>query len=263
MSRLLPLYLSQKNSRLSNASVYVCLRNQMRSRGSYSPQEPLEYCTTRKSHTRHTSITTRRLDYTWIRASLERQREEERKRGGKERNLPSVFHLYPSFFLPLGVILCQKRSDLKIKSRCDHRLKKHVSYQTEHDIITFEVSSSAPGLSLPGPLTPTPPPELTEALRLISRASHFVSHWSCQRSDKPWEIFTLSQRKSSQPLGQREKGGGTVWKTDEEEDRLILQGVNQKMRGRDGEKGEEEEGERRRKAEIPSSGFFIKASGES
>lgn len=89
-----------------------------------------------------------------------------------------------------------------------------------------------------------------------------MSHWSCQRSDKPWEIFTLSQRKSSQPLGQREKKevggeGGTVWKTNEEEDRLILQGVNQKMRGRDGEKGEEEEeGERRRKAEIPSSGFF-------
>lgn len=237
----------------------------MRSRGSYSPQEPLDDCTRRKSRIRHTSITTRRLDYTWIRASLQRQREEERKRRGKERNLPFVFHLYPSFFLPLEVILCQKRTDLKIKSRCDHRLKKHVSYQIEHYIIAFEVSSSVPGLSQPGPLTPTPPPELTGALRLISRASHFVSHWSCQRSDKPWEIFTLSQRKSSQPLGQREKKevGGAVCKTDEEEDRLILQGVNQKMRGRDGEKGEEEEGERRRKAEIPSSGFFIKASGES
>ena len=34
---------------------------------------------------------------------------------------------------------------------------------------------------------------------LISGASHFVSYSSCWRSDKPWEIFTLSQRKSSQP----------------------------------------------------------------
>lgn len=177
----------------------------MRSRGSYSPQEPLDDCTTRRSRSRHTSITTRRLDYTWIQASLQRRREEERKRGGKERNLLSVFHLYPSFCLPLRAILCQERPVLKIKTRCDHRLKEHVSYQTEHDFIAFEVSSSTLRPSQPGPLPSLLPPELTEAVRLISRGSHSVSHWSCQRSDKPWEIFTLSQRKSSQPLGQREK----------------------------------------------------------
>lgn len=45
-----------------------------------------------------------------------------------------------------------------------------------------------------------------------------------------------------------EVGRGSEWKTDKEEDRLILQGVNQKMRGRDGVRGG--------KAEIPSSGFF-------
>lgn len=60
-------------------------------------------------------------------------------------------------------------------------------------------------------------------------------------------------------------GGGLVgeWKTDKQEDGLILQGVNQKMRGRDGVCG----GGGGRglgrvgaggggKAEIPSSGFF-------
>lgn len=66
----------------------------------------------------------------------------------------------------------------------------------------------------------------------ISKASHFLSYSFCQRSDKPWEIFTLSQRKSSQPLEQRERGGGTVWKMNEEEDEQILQGVNVKMRKR-------------------------------
>lgn len=63
---------------------------------------------------------------------------------------------------------------------------------------------------------------------LISRASNFVSYLSCQRSDKPWEMFTPSQRKSRQPLGQREKGGGTAQKMNEEEDRQILQGVKRR-----------------------------------
>lgn len=94
---------------------------------------------------------------------------------------------------------------------------------------------------------------------LISRASHFVSYSSCQRSDKPWEIFTLSQRKSSQPLGQRQRqrgGGGTVWKMNEEEDEQILQGVNKEMRRR--ERGGKEGGKEGEKAEIPSSGFSLK-----
>lgn len=65
-----------------------------------------------------------------------------------------------------------------------------------------------------------------------------MSYSSCQRSDKPWEIFTLSQRKSSLPLEQRGKMGVTALKTNEEEDEQILQGVNEEMRGRDGEKEE-------------------------
>lgn len=73
-------------------------------------------------------------------------------------------------------------------------------------------------------------------------------------SDKPWEIFTLSQRKSRQPLGHREKGGA-AWKTNEEEDRQILQRGNEKMRRSD---GEIEEGKRGEKAEISSSGFSLK-----
>lgn len=55
--------------------------------------------------------------------------------------------------------------------------------------------------------------------------------------------------------GAEGEGGGTVWKTNEEEDRQILQGVNEKMRRRDGEK---EEGKKGEKAEIPSSGFSLK-----
>lgn len=54
--------------------------------------------------------------------------------------------------------------------------------------------------------------------------------------------------------GAEGEGGGAVWKTNEEEDRQILQGVNEKMR-RDGEK---EEGKKGEKAEIPSSGFSLK-----
>lgn len=48
--------------------------------------------------------------------------------------------------------------------------------------------------------------------------------------------------------GAEGEGGGTVWKTNEEEDKLILQGVNEKMRRSDGEK---EEGKKRRKRRFP------------
>lgn len=55
--------------------------------------------------------------------------------------------------------------------------------------------------------------------------------------------------------GAEGEGGGTAWKTnEEEEDKLILQGVNEKMRRRDGEK---RGGKKDEKAEIPSSGFSL------
>lgn len=84
------------------AHVIVCeadrleaLRNQMRL-GSYSPQEPLDDCTTWNLLARHTFIITKRLDCTWIGASLQRQKERE-----GQRNLFSVFHFILPFFLPL------------------------------------------------------------------------------------------------------------------------------------------------------------------
>lgn len=46
-----------------------------------------------------------------------------------------------------------------------------------------------------------------------------------------------------------------VWKTNEEEDRRILQGGNEKMRRSD---GEIEKGKRGENAEISSSGFSLK-----
>ncbi len=52
--------------------------------------------------------------------------------------------------------------------------------------------------------------------------------------------------------GAEGEGGGTVWKTNEEEDEQILQGVNEEMRRR------ERRGKRGEKAEIPSSGFSLK-----
>lgn len=87
---------------------------------------------------------------------------------------------------------------------------------------------------------------------LIRRASHFGLNLFCLWSDKPWEMFTLSLRKSSQSLGQREKGGRHGVQDVLEEDKLGLQGVNQEMRK-----------QKEAKAKIPSSGFSLKPFGES
>lgn len=64
-----------------------------------------------------------------------------------------------------------------------------------------EVSNWKTSVSL-GPVT-----RATVCL-LIIRISHFVPYSFCQWSDKPWEIFTLSQRKSSQPRRVKGAGGG-------------------------------------------------------
>lgn len=56
--------------------------------------------------------------------------------------------------------------------------------------------------------------------------------------------------------GPEGKGGGTAWKTNEEEDEQILQGVKEKMRRKDA-------GTERGASGDSLQWFFIKASGES
>lgn len=102
------------------------------------------------------------------------------------------------------------------------------------------------GVKSKGPTIPVRPDQ-TQTAGLIRRASHALWLSVCQWSDKPWEIFTLSQRKSSQLLGQEGEGREAQPGRWMRRRTLELQGVNEKMRR-----------QREAKAETPSSGFSLK-----
>lgn len=65
----------------------------------------------------------------------------------------------------------------------------------------------AKGITLPAPSMGPGSDPTSAGFALVHWASHSVSYLLWQWSNKPWEIFTLSQRKSRQPVGQMELGG--------------------------------------------------------